>query len=157
MERTMHSMARRHTMRANERSGAGGALPLRLLALAAGIVAAGCTGAVADGPSGPGNHGNEGGDNGGMVNPTGGSGGSHVGTGGTGGATPVNPAAVKVGISPLRRLTAEQYRNTVRDLLGMKDAKDVVATTDLPADGAIADRFSGNTVAALQGLDADTY
>jgi hypothetical protein len=70
---------------------------------------------------------------------------------------PVTPGAINVGISPLRRLTAEQYRNTVRDLLMMPDAKTLVLTTDLPADGAIADRFSGNTAGALAGLDADTY
>jgi len=81
--------------------------------------------------------------------------------GGAGGSgpdpTPVPPGSVNVGISPLRRLTAEQYRNTVRDLLMMPDAKTLVLTTDLPADGNIADRFSGNVVGALAGLDADTY
>jgi hypothetical protein len=85
-------------------------------------------------------------------------GGMMGGPGGSGpGPMPVMPGAVNVGISPLRRLTAEQYRNTVRDLLIMPDAKMLVLTTDLPADGAIADRFSGNTAGALAGLDADTY
>jgi len=133
-----------------------------LAALGAGLLAVGCTGTVAGGNSGggkdpgdepgsgPGKGGGTGGTNGGMM--------TGPGPGGSGpGPTPVTPGAINVGISPLRRLTAEQYRNTVRDLLMMPDAKTVVLTTDLPADGAIADRFSGNATGALAGLDADTY
>jgi hypothetical protein len=86
---------------------------------------------------------------------TGGSGGSG-GAGGTG-PTPVNSGEVKVGVSPLRRLTSDQYRNTVRDLLLMSNAKDLVATDALPADGAVAERFSGNAATLVQGLDADKY
>jgi hypothetical protein len=83
--------------------------------------------------------------------------GGGVGGGGGPGPMPLPPGSVSVGVSPLRRMTAEQYRNSVRDLLMMPDAKTLVQTTDLPADGNIADRFSGNTVGALAGLDADTY
>jgi hypothetical protein len=61
------------------------------------------------------------------------------------------------GVSPLRRLTSEQYRNTVRDLLGMKDAKDAVPTTALPGDEAVLDRFLSNVVSPVQGLDVDKY
>jgi len=133
-----------------------------LAALGAGLLAIGCTGAVVGdnrggGPPGPGDEpgpgpGKGGGNTGGTM------GGMMGGPGGSGpGPMPVMPGAVNVGISPLRRLTAEQYRNTFHDLLIMPDAKTVVLTTDLPADGAIADRFSGNTAGALAGLDADTY
>jgi len=67
------------------------------------------------------------------------------------------PGTVNVGISPLRRLTADQYRNTIRDLLLMKDARDLVQATALPSDDSIVDRFASNTVSAVQGLDADKY
>jgi hypothetical protein len=131
---------------------------MRRLVLAAGFVALGCTGSV-DGSSGAGGSMETG--TGGTNVSTGGRGGSGTGgaggsgTGGTGMVVP--PGAVSVGVSPLRRLTSEQYKNTVRDLLLMKDARDVVATGDLPADGSIAERFSANTANGVQGLDAVKY
>jgi hypothetical protein len=136
---------------------------MRALALAVALAALGCAGTVADNNGGgdkdpPGS--GEGGRGTPNNNNNGGAGGGGMVNGGAGGGNVVLPppaGAVRVGISPLRRLTSEQYRNTVRDLLLMTDAKTLVQTTDLPADGAIADRFSGNTVAALAGLDADTY
>ena len=129
---------------------------MRRLVLVAAIGSLGCAGTVEDGGGQrPPDHAAGGS---GMSMGTGGTGGGTItpGTGGSG-PTPVDPNMVKVGVSPLRRLTAEQYRNTVRDLLLMKDARDLVATTALPADGAIADRFSGNTVGSVRGLDADKY
>src|SRR5438552_3674716 len=60
------------------------------------------------------------------------------------GATPVAPGTVDVGFSPLRRLTSDQYRNTVRDLLGMKDAPTLVPATALPSDGSLVERFASN-------------
>lgn len=158
----MQSMARIATVPAGERPLVGGALPMRLLALTAGFLVLGCTGSVdgsgsrgaggsmsvetgGSGGSGPGGSGGSG---------TGGAGGS--GAGGTGPMV-LPPGAVSVGISPLRRLTSEQYRNTVRDLLLMKDAKDVVGTGDLPTDGSISERFSANTVGGVQGVDAIKY
>jgi hypothetical protein len=71
---------------------------------------------------------------------------------------PVTPSnALDVGISGMRRLTAEQYRNTVRDLLKLQDARELVSPSALPGDGALADRFTSNAANALQGLDADKY
>jgi hypothetical protein len=159
----MQSMARSLTLPWGERFGAGGASRTLLLALVAGALV-GCTGSVVGdsgggpGPKGPGDNTNPPGPGGGTGGTNGG--GMNMGPGGSGagpGPMPVMPGTVNVGISPLRRLTAEQYRNTVRDLLLMPDAKTLVLTTDLPADGNIADRFSGNTAGALAGLDADTY
>ena len=79
------------------------------------------------------------------------------GGGGGPGPTPVPPGAANVGITPLRRLTSDQYRNTVRDLLKMPDARTVVATTSLPADDSIGERFTANIVSSVNGLDADKY
>jgi hypothetical protein len=71
--------------------------------------------------------------------------------------TPVPPGTVNVGVSPLRRLTSDQYRNTVRDLLGVKDALTLVPVTSLPSDDSIAERFASNVVSSVAGLDADKY
>ena len=60
---------------------------------------------------------------------------------------------INAGVAPLRRLTAEQYRNTVRDLLGLPDRP----TVALPADDAVADRFLSNTISALKSVDLDRY
>ena len=54
----------------------------------------------------------------------------------------------------MRRLTREQYRNTVRDLLGVTDA---VAPSALPGDDAIHDRFHSNTASPLQAIDVGKY
>jgi hypothetical protein len=156
----MQSMVRRLTVPLERRPGAEGVPPRRLLAAVVGLMALGCAGTVGDGKQRPDEGG--GGDGTGNTNGgRGGTGGGNVNPGGNGGVgpgpMPVDPGVVHVGISPLRRLTAEQYRNTVRDLLLMKEAKDLVTTTSLPADGAIADRFSGNAAGSVQGLDADKY
>ena len=156
----MNSMARGLTVPLGERLGAAGASSRRLAVLGAGLMALGCTGSVMGPNGGPGTK-DPNQDPSVMGGSTAGKsgGGSNTGTGGAGGGGPmvVTPGAVRVGISSLRRLTAEQYRNTVRDLLLMPDARDLIKITDLPADGAIADRFSGNTAGKLAGLDADAY
>jgi hypothetical protein len=72
--------------------------------------------------------------------------------------TPVNPSGgLDVAASGMRRLTAQQYRNTVRDLLKMPEVLELVPPTALPGDGALADRFTSNSATSLQGLDADKY
>jgi hypothetical protein len=53
--------------------------------------------------------------------------------------------------TPLRRLTQEQYRNTVRDLLGIADIG-----TDLGIDEGIAG-FFGNTIAPVSELHLEKY
>jgi hypothetical protein len=64
------------------------------------------------------------------------------------------PAGASAGVAPLRRLTAAQYRNTVRDLLGIEDA---VPASALPADEVIADRFFSNVLTPLRSIDLDKY
>jgi hypothetical protein len=64
------------------------------------------------------------------------------------------PAGASAGVAPLRRLTATQYRNTVRDLLGIEDPVPVSA---LPADEMIEDRFYSNAVTPLKSIDLDKY
>jgi hypothetical protein len=54
----------------------------------------------------------------------------------------------------MRRLTRSQYRNTVRDLLGVADA---VAPSALPGDDDINDRFHSNTASPLQAIDVGKY
>ena len=121
------------------------------------LLAAGCVGAPQEtgqkpgrGPTSattdPGNPGNPGG----AVNP-GGPGGAGTAPGGGSGTA---PGAQSAGVAPLRRLSAEQYRNTVRDLLGLGD--DVV-TTALPPDEAIANKFTSNVVRPVQSADLDKY
>ena len=78
------------------------------------------------------------------------------GTGGTGVVMPP-PIEVIPGLTPLRRLTSEEYRNTVRDLLLMADAKTLVPENTLPPDGAILEKFTTNAGAALAGEDAGKY
>jgi hypothetical protein len=147
------------TVPVGERFGAAGPSAGRIAMLAAGLMALGCTGSVVGEQPGGGGPGTK--DPGGETGSMGGAGGSKTppnNMGGAGGGAMVTqPGAVRVGISSLRRLTAEQYRNTVRDLLLIPDTVDLIKTTDLPADGAIADRFSGNTAGKLAGLDADSY
>jgi hypothetical protein len=151
-------MTRRKIERETGRSGGGGGAVLRALMIGGALAALGCTGAIngdAPGKTGGGGANPPPSTGGGMnpgMDPTGGGGG-----GTTPGPTPVMPGSVNVGISPLRRLTSDQYRNTVRDLLLMKDARDVVQATLLPSDDSIVDRFTSNTVSSVQGLDADKY
>src|SRR5688500_418712 len=85
----------------------------------------------------------------------------NAGTGGTGvkpgdkpDERPTPPPAASAGVAPLRRLTAVQYRNTVRDLLGIEDP---VPTSALPADEVIGDRFFSNVLTPLKGIDLDKY
>jgi hypothetical protein len=141
--------------------------------LAAGALwGLGCTGSVdgngkPGGPNGPGvmQPGGGGGmqpGGGGGMQPGGGGGGMQPGGGGGGMQpmpTPVTepPSVLDVGVSGLRRLTADQYRNTVRDLLGLADAKTLVSLEALPADGALADRFTSNVDSLLQGSGGDQY
>jgi hypothetical protein len=70
------------------------------------------------------------------------------------GQQPIAPAQVSAGVAPLRRLTREQYRNTVRDLLGLGDA---VNPNALPGDDTIDDRFHSNTASPLQAIDVGKY
>jgi hypothetical protein len=51
-------------------------------------------------------------------------------------------------------LTATQYRNTVRDLLGLEDPVPVSA---LPADEVIGERFFSNVLTPLKSIDLDKY
>ena len=101
-------------------------------------------------PNGPGTGGN-------TTNPPGT--GTTPGTGSTpggpvGGGPPMAPGAIDSGISPLRRLTSEQYRNSVRDLLGLAET---VPATALPPDENIAEKFTSNVVRPVQGADLDRY
>ncbi|HXU80356.1 MAG TPA: DUF1592 domain-containing protein [Polyangia bacterium] len=68
--------------------------------------------------------------------------------------TPPAPAGTTASAAPLRRLNADQYRNTVADLLGIKDA---VPASALPADESIDDRFISNVVRPVQGVDVERY
>ena len=107
------------------------------------------------GPGGSGSNGS--GSNGSGSNGSGsnGSGSNGSGSNGSNGGqtptpTPVTPSAsLDVAASGLRRLTAEQYRNTVRDLLQMPDAKDVVTEGSLPSDGSLGERFASNVASVL--------
>src|SRR3954468_17114401 len=146
-------MTRVTNLRLSGRGESGGSL--RALVLIGALAATGCTGAIDKGPDSPGGN-NPGGQPGGN-NPGGQPGGNDPGGSTTPGPTPVMPGSVNVGVSPLRRLTTDQYRNTVRDLLGMKDARDLVQATVLPSDDSLVDRFTSNTVSSVQGLDADKY
>jgi hypothetical protein len=122
------------------------------LALLIGLGAGACTGSVDGGsgkrPNGSGDPGDPGTNPGNMTgtNPPGGT--------GTVPPAPPAPAGTTAGLSPLRRLTGIQYRNTVRDLLGLTET---VPLTALPADEAIADKFTSNIVRPLQGGDLDRY
>jgi hypothetical protein len=68
--------------------------------------------------------------------------------------TPPVPMGATASAAPLRRLNADQYRNTVQDLLGIKDA---VPASALPADESIQDRFISNVVRPVQGVDVERY
>jgi hypothetical protein len=65
------------------------------------------------------------------------------------------PAGVTAGAAPLRRLNADQYRNTVQDLLGLGA---LVSDGSLPPDDSIGDeRFVSNVHRPVQGSDLDRY
>ena len=118
-------------------------------------LAAACTGSVGgtSKPGDPGQPGSPGGPGGG---PGSGPGGMSNGGGSpsTPGMQPIAPASVSAAVAPMRRLTRNQYRNTVRDLLGVADA---VAPSALPGDDAIHDRFHSNTASPLQAIDIGKY
>jgi hypothetical protein len=104
------------------------------------IIVAGCVGTVEGGPGSGRSFGN------------GGSGGSDVGTGGSAGGGPVAPAEDRPGRTPLRRLTREQYNNTVRDLLGIGDAPAASFGID-EQDGG----FHSNSKAPVKELQIERY
>jgi hypothetical protein len=66
-------------------------------------------------------------------------------------AEQVESAPTTAAIAPLRRLTQEQYRNSVRDLLGIKDV-----WVDLTIDEGVAG-FHGNTIAPVSELHLEKY
>jgi hypothetical protein len=121
--------------------------PRKVIGLALLLAAAGCQGNVAgnrpgDSPGGDPGPGapDKGPDKPGMTGP--------------GGGMMPAPAGASAAVAPLRRLTAVQYRNTARDLLGLPDP---IPTNALPADEMIADRFFSNTVTPLSSIDLDKY
>src|SRR5690242_11137426 len=70
-----------------------------------------------------------------------------------GGGAPVSVQhQPQAGLAPLRRLTREQYANTVRDLLGITDP----ATDDLPIDEG-AGGFYSNVIAPVTELQIEKY
>jgi hypothetical protein len=67
----------------------------------------------------------------------------------------IAPTGVKAGAAPLRRLNADQYANTIRDLFGFDPA---LKEGDLPPDEAVSDeRFLSNVSRPVQGTDLDLY
>jgi hypothetical protein len=128
------------------------------LLLLACLTGAACSGAVSGSSGSPGPNGGD--PRGNPSDPNGSSGSGSSGSMGTGsgsGTTPQNPVApatVNAAVAPMRRLTREQYRNTVRDLVGVSDA---VVASALPGDDAIQDRFRSNTVSPLQTIDVGKY
>jgi hypothetical protein len=117
-------------------------------------VLAGCVGAPAPAPGDVGGRGAKPG--GADPGPAGDPGATPPGGNGAGSAPggASTPGAPSAGVAPLRRLSAEQYRNTVRDLLGLPDA---VVVTALPPDEVVADKFISNVVRPLQAADLDRY
>ena len=122
---------------------------------------AGCTGNIAGDRGGSGSGGGKSSGSGqspGSGSGSGQSGGNDPGSGnGSGSGPTVAPPEVNAGLTPLRRLTSTQYRNTVADLLGMEEALTLIGTEDLPSDDSVAGRFTSNTLNAVKGLDADKY
>ncbi len=119
-----------------------------LAGLTIGLQAAvGCTGSIMGGSEGPGGP------------PPNAPGGPRPG--GSMGQPPAGPPAtpappgVSAGAAPLRRLNADQYRNTVQDLLGVGD---LITEGSLPPDDSIGDeRFVSNVLRPVQGSDLDRY
>lgn len=79
-----------------------------------------------------------------------------AGSGGSGGAAPgqqpLDCASPKVGLAPLKRLTREQYDNSIRDLLGIETQP----STGLSADEKLA-AFYNNTVSPVTRLSVEQY
>jgi hypothetical protein len=128
---------------------------LRVFAALGACAALGCTGTIPDRAGGGGDKTNP--DDG--TKPPGTKPPGNGGTGGSGGGMttppgPPVPAGATASAAPLRRLNADQYRNTIQDLLGIKDA---VPASALPADESIQDRFVSNVVRPVQGVDVERY
>ncbi len=130
--------------------------PIRcLFALLPVALALGCTGQVgsaADQRTGPGP---TSGAAGGTFTGAGGNGGTGAGAGGpdaTAAACAQSGGVLNAGLTPLRRLTREQYNNTVRDLIG---------ATGSPADGFSDDEkigpFHSNAIAPIDELEVQQY
>jgi hypothetical protein len=69
------------------------------------------------------------------------------------------PGTANAGYTPLRRLSSEQFRNTVRDLLKMNaaDVRTMVVTSALPPDDSIGERFTSNITSPVQPIGAEQY
>jgi hypothetical protein len=133
--------------------------------VASALALGGCSGAIDNmgkprgsdpsSPSEPGKGTGGGNSNTGGGNNTGG--GSNSGGGMPGpGPTPVATPGLSVGVSPLRRLTSQQYLNTVRDLLKL-DAAAVLGPGSLPNDNSIVERFASNADGAVTSSGVDQY
>jgi hypothetical protein len=116
---------------------------MRALAFAA-LGLFGCTGAIGGGANG----GNTTGP-GGTVTPPGG---TAPGQTPTPTPTATNPAAEIAGRTPMRRLTHDEYNNTVRDLLGVNGDFASAFAGDEDANG-----FAANTVSPVSEDQADNY
>jgi hypothetical protein len=113
-----------------------------------GSASAGCTGSI----------GSPGQSHGGPATGTGATGGPTGFAGATGGQDPAALAcaqaggALNVGVTPLRRLTRDQFNNTVRDLIG---------TTGRPADRLADDEkigpFHSNAIAPITNLEVQQH
>jgi hypothetical protein len=131
---------------ARRRTWGGAAAALSLVAMF-GVVS--CSGAISGGGSG-----------GGSTNPTGMTGNPPTGmtvppTGNGGVPAMPAPTGVMASESPMRRLNADQYHNTVQDLLGLGE---LATPATLPPDESISnERFISNTERPVQGSDADRY
>src|SRR3954447_4451433 len=123
-------------------SGSGRAWPATALAL---LLAAGCSGNISGGETPPGP--------GGLPGSTGQN--PPVTTAGPGMPAPPAPSGVMASAAPLRRLTGDQFRNTIQDLLG---AGDLATEAALPPDESISnERFLSNVTRPVQGSDVDRY
>jgi hypothetical protein len=125
-------------------SGSGRAWPATALAL---LLAAGCSGNISGGET-PGRPGAPTAPTGSTLPP---------GSAGGGSMTPAPPApsGVMASAAPLRRLTGDQFRNTIQDLLGLGDLATEAA---LPPDESISnERFLSNVTRPVQGSDVDRY
>jgi hypothetical protein len=128
---------------------------LRLAALASTCVATGCTGNVGqrsqdEDPASPSTT------DGKPKPPRGGGGsGGSMGTITDPGPPMGGPGAMpSAAVAPLRRLTADQYRNTVRDLLGLSEP---IPASALPGDDSVADHYFSNVSSPLETVDIERY
>jgi hypothetical protein len=131
--------------------------PYRVLGvLGAALIGFGCTGAI-DGMNAAGTHGPTGSDPGKMPGTgPGGPGDKPVDPGKTGDETPPDPGAGSLddsaampGPAPLRRMTLLEYKNTVRDLLGIKDS-------EVPVDGSFPPDLESSNSGFVTGSSFST-